>query len=219
MVGFIRSCWEYQAINITYRPLYEQWCDSCTTSCIPSQHTWPNNPSNAGSGWIQGMDPKELGEPVSEWSATQQYVQTFCFNSQNTSQSPIPNQLNLTWCGLELWTELTFVASPFLSGNDVSLFESQQLDECNNNVQDDDDDLVVLPSAPHSKTSSNSSSPSPSLRSSPSSSPLSPSSTSSTSSSSDAVSFAASSWWLKKCFGETIKPSILFSSGLWWHAV
>ncbi|XP_029282945.1 LOW QUALITY PROTEIN: terminal nucleotidyltransferase 4B [Cottoperca gobio] len=70
--------------------------------------------------------------------------------------------------------------------NDVTLFESQQLDECNNNVPDDEDDdvVVVLPS----KTSSNSSSPSPSLRSSPSSSPLSPSSTSSTSSSSDADS-------------------------------
>uniref|UniRef100_A0A8C4IJT5 Terminal nucleotidyltransferase 4B n=1 Tax=Dicentrarchus labrax TaxID=13489 RepID=A0A8C4IJT5_DICLA len=73
-----------------------------------------------------------------------------------------------------------------LNRNDVTLFESQQLDECNNNVPDDD--VVVLPSAPHSKTSSNSSSPSPSLRSSPSSSPLSPSSTSSTSSSSDADS-------------------------------
>uniref|UniRef100_A0A672ZNM0 Terminal nucleotidyltransferase 4B n=1 Tax=Sphaeramia orbicularis TaxID=375764 RepID=A0A672ZNM0_9TELE len=72
-----------------------------------------------------------------------------------------------------------------LNRNDVTL--SQQLDECNNNVPDDDD-VVVLPSAPHSKTSSNSSSPSPSLRSSPSSSPLSPSSSSSTSSSSDAVS-------------------------------
>lgn len=68
-------------------------------------------------------------------------------------------------------------------GNDVSL--SQQLDECNNNVPDGV--AVVLPSAPHSKTSSNSSSPSQSLRSSPSSSPLSPS-TSSASSSSDAVS-------------------------------
>uniref|UniRef100_A0A8P4GNA9 Terminal nucleotidyltransferase 4A n=1 Tax=Dicentrarchus labrax TaxID=13489 RepID=A0A8P4GNA9_DICLA len=54
-----------------------------------------------------------------------------------------------------------------LNRNDVTLFESQQLDD---------------------KTSSNSSSPSPSLRSSPSSSPLSPSSTSSTSSSSDADS-------------------------------
>ncbi|XP_070757946.1 terminal nucleotidyltransferase 4B [Enoplosus armatus] len=73
-----------------------------------------------------------------------------------------------------------------LNRNDVTLFESQQLDECNNNVPDDD--VVVLPSAPHSKTSSNSSSPSPSLRSSPSSSPLSPSSTSSTASSSDADS-------------------------------
>uniref|UniRef100_A0A4W6E6V8 Terminal nucleotidyltransferase 4B n=1 Tax=Lates calcarifer TaxID=8187 RepID=A0A4W6E6V8_LATCA len=77
-----------------------------------------------------------------------------------------------------------------LNRNDVTLYESQQLDECNNNVPDDDDEDVVgvLPSAPHSKTSSNSSSPSPSLRSSPSSSLLSPSSTSSTSSSSDAVS-------------------------------
>uniref|UniRef100_A0A3P8SSB4 Terminal nucleotidyltransferase 4B n=1 Tax=Amphiprion percula TaxID=161767 RepID=A0A3P8SSB4_AMPPE len=75
-----------------------------------------------------------------------------------------------------------------LNRNDVTLFESQQLDECNNNVPNDDDDVVVLPSAPHSKTSSNSSSPSPSLRSSPSSSPLSPSSTTSTSTSSDADS-------------------------------
>lgn len=77
-----------------------------------------------------------------------------------------------------------------LNRNDVTLFESQQLDQCNNNVPDDDEDdvVVVLPSAPHSKTSSNSSSPSPSLRSSPSSSPLSPSSTSSTSTSSDADS-------------------------------
>lgn len=78
-----------------------------------------------------------------------------------------------------------------LNRNDVTLFESQQLDECNNNNvadDDDDDDVVVLPSAPHSKTSSNSSSPSPSLRSSPSSSPLSPSSTTSTSTSSDADS-------------------------------
>uniref|UniRef100_A0A672FFQ4 Terminal nucleotidyltransferase 4B n=1 Tax=Salarias fasciatus TaxID=181472 RepID=A0A672FFQ4_SALFA len=75
-----------------------------------------------------------------------------------------------------------------LNRNDVTLFESQQLDACNNNVADDDDDVVVLPSAPNSKTSSNSSSPSPSLRSSPSSSPLSPSSTSTTSTSSDAVS-------------------------------
>ncbi|KAM3626058.1 uncharacterized protein V6R79_021899 [Siganus canaliculatus] len=75
-----------------------------------------------------------------------------------------------------------------LNRNDVSLFESQQLDECNNNVPDDDDDVVVLPLAPHSKTSSNSSSPSPSLCSSPASSPLLPSSPSSTSSSSDADS-------------------------------
>ncbi|XP_053173757.1 terminal nucleotidyltransferase 4B isoform X1 [Scomber japonicus] len=70
-----------------------------------------------------------------------------------------------------------------LNRNDVTLFESQQLDECNNNVPDDD--VVVLPSAPHSKTSSNSSSPSPSLRSSPSSSPLSPSTSSSSSSDAD----------------------------------
>lgn len=77
-----------------------------------------------------------------------------------------------------------------LNRNDVTRFESQQLDQCNNNIPDDDDEdvVVVLPSAPHSKTSSNSSSPSPSLRSSPSSSPLSPSSTSSTASSSDADS-------------------------------
>ncbi|KAM7406445.1 hypothetical protein PAMP_000820 [Pampus punctatissimus] len=70
-----------------------------------------------------------------------------------------------------------------LNRNEVTLFESQQLDECNNNVPDDD--VVVLPSAPHSKTSSNSSSPSPSLRSSPSSSPLSPSTSSSSSSDAD----------------------------------
>ncbi|XP_054626822.1 terminal nucleotidyltransferase 4B [Dunckerocampus dactyliophorus] len=70
-----------------------------------------------------------------------------------------------------------------LNRNDVTL--SQQLDECNNNnvLDEDDEDVVILPSAPHSKTSSNSSSPSPSLRSSPSSSPLSPSTTTSTSSS------------------------------------
>uniref|UniRef100_A0A3Q0R1B1 Terminal nucleotidyltransferase 4A n=1 Tax=Amphilophus citrinellus TaxID=61819 RepID=A0A3Q0R1B1_AMPCI len=68
--------------------------------------------------------------------------------------------------------------------NEVTLFESQQLDERNNNVSDDDDDAVVaVPSTALSKTSSNSSSPS--LRSSPSSSPLSPSSTTSTSTSSD----------------------------------
>ncbi|KAM7423724.1 hypothetical protein PAMA_000204 [Pampus argenteus] len=70
-----------------------------------------------------------------------------------------------------------------LNRNEVTLFESQQLDECNNNVPDDD--VVVLPSAPHSKTSSNSSSPSPSLCSSPSSSPLSPSTSSSSSSDAD----------------------------------
>lgn len=71
-------------------------------------------------------------------------------------------------------------------GNDVTLLvEPQQLDECNNNVPEDDV-VVVLPPAPRSKTSSNSSSPSPSLCSSPSS-PLSQSS-STASSSSDAVS-------------------------------
>ncbi|XP_072236275.1 terminal nucleotidyltransferase 4B [Leuresthes tenuis] len=75
---------------------------------------------------------------------------------------------------------------PPLNRNDVKLFESKQLDECNNNVPDDEDVVVVLPSAPRSKTSSNTSSPS--LRSSPSSSPLSPSSTSSASTSSDADS-------------------------------
>lgn len=64
-----------------------------------------------------------------------------------------------------------------LNKNDVAL--SQQLDECNNNVPNEEEEDV----APHSKTSSNSSSPSPSRRSSPSSSPLSPSSTSSSSSS------------------------------------
>ncbi|XP_058485764.1 terminal nucleotidyltransferase 4B [Solea solea] len=75
-----------------------------------------------------------------------------------------------------------------LNRNDVTLFETQQLDECNNNVPDDDEDVVVLPLTSHSKTSSNSSSPFPSLRSSPSSSLLSPSSTTTTSSSSDADS-------------------------------
>uniref|UniRef100_A0A3Q3JXC9 Terminal nucleotidyltransferase 4B n=1 Tax=Monopterus albus TaxID=43700 RepID=A0A3Q3JXC9_MONAL len=75
-----------------------------------------------------------------------------------------------------------------LNRNDVMLLESQQLDECNNNIPDDDNIVVVLPSTPHSKSSSNSSSPSPSLHSSPSSSPLSPSPTSSTASSSDADS-------------------------------
>lgn len=66
-----------------------------------------------------------------------------------------------------------------LNKNDVAL--SQQLDECNNNVPNEEDEDA----APHSKTSSNSSSPSPSLRSSPSSSPLSPSSSSSSSSDAD----------------------------------
>ncbi|CAG5852323.1 unnamed protein product [Menidia menidia] len=74
---------------------------------------------------------------------------------------------------------------PSLNRNDVKLFESKQLDECNNNVPAHED-VAVLPSAPRSKASSNTSSPS--LRSSPSSSPLSPSSTSSASTSSDAVS-------------------------------
>uniref|UniRef100_A0A146ZLI2 Terminal nucleotidyltransferase 4A n=1 Tax=Fundulus heteroclitus TaxID=8078 RepID=A0A146ZLI2_FUNHE len=71
-----------------------------------------------------------------------------------------------------------------LNRNDVKLLESKQLDECNNNVPDDED-VVVLPSAPHSKSSSNRSSPLPSLGSSPSSSPLSPSSTSSSDADSD----------------------------------
>lgn len=122
----------------------------------------------------------------------------------------VGGQLNLTWCELEftvavlckLWTWVDLCVyicrlSVFV-GNDVSLFESQQLDECNNNIQDDDD-VVVLPSAPRSKTSSNSSSPSPSLRSSPSSSPLSPSSTSSTSSSSDVVSLAVTDLQILYC--------------------
>ncbi|KAM9765684.1 terminal nucleotidyltransferase 4B [Menidia menidia] len=74
---------------------------------------------------------------------------------------------------------------PSLNRNDVKLFESKQLDECNNNVPAHED-VAVLPSAPRSKASSNTSSPS--LRSSPSSSPLSPSSTSSASTSSDADS-------------------------------
>ncbi|XP_032416466.1 terminal nucleotidyltransferase 4B [Xiphophorus hellerii] len=71
-----------------------------------------------------------------------------------------------------------------LNRNDVKLLESKQLDECNNNFPDDED-VVVLPSAPHSKSSSNTSSPLPSLGSSPSSSPLSPSSTSSSDADSD----------------------------------
>ncbi|XP_071753481.1 terminal nucleotidyltransferase 4B [Centroberyx gerrardi] len=74
---------------------------------------------------------------------------------------------------------------PPLNRNEVTLLvEPQQLDECNNNVPDDD--VVVLPPVPRSKTSSISSSPSPSLRSS--CSPLSPSSSSTASSSSDADS-------------------------------
>ncbi|XP_038138542.1 terminal nucleotidyltransferase 4B [Cyprinodon tularosa] len=70
-----------------------------------------------------------------------------------------------------------------LNRNDVKLLESKQLDECNNNFPDNE--VVVLPSAPHSKSSSNTSSPLPSLGSSPSSSPLSPSSTSSSDADSD----------------------------------
>ncbi|MED6283522.1 Terminal nucleotidyltransferase 4A [Characodon lateralis] len=69
-----------------------------------------------------------------------------------------------------------------LNRNDVKLLDSKQLDKCNNNVPDDED-VLVLPSAPHSKSSSNTSSPLLSLGSSPST-PLSPTSTSS----SDAVS-------------------------------
>ncbi|XP_024150707.1 terminal nucleotidyltransferase 4B [Oryzias melastigma] len=71
-----------------------------------------------------------------------------------------------------------------LNKNDVKLLNPQQLDECNNNVPDDEV-VVVLPLAPRSKTFSNTSSPPASLRSSPSSSPLSPPSTSPTSTSSD----------------------------------
>lgn len=114
-----------------------------------------------------------MGEPVPERTDTKPYVHMgfqLLLNLENISQSPIS-------------PDFTF-AFGISTGNDVTLFESQQLDECNNNVPDDD--VVVLPSAPHSKTSSSSSSPSPSLRSSPSCSPLSP--TSSSSSSSDAVS-------------------------------
>lgn len=82
------------------------------------------------------------------------------------------------------WGNLSQTDMP-LNKNDVALLESQKLDECNNNLPDEDDEVVVLPAPAHSKMSSNSSSPSPSLRSSPSSSPLSPSSSSSSSSSSD----------------------------------
>ncbi|XP_057687000.1 terminal nucleotidyltransferase 4B isoform X1 [Corythoichthys intestinalis] len=86
------------------------------------------------------------------------------------------------------WGSMSQKDSP-LNRNDVTLFESQQLDQCNNNVpeeddEDDDDVVVILPT--RSKTlSSNSSSPSASLHSSPSSSPLSPSTTSSCSSDGD----------------------------------
>ncbi|XP_059368662.1 terminal nucleotidyltransferase 4B-like [Carassius carassius] len=67
------------------------------------------------------------------------------------------------------------------NANDVTLLvESEELDECNNNVSEDS---AVLPTVPRSKVSSNSSSPSPSLPSSPSSS--SPSSTASSSSDAD----------------------------------
>ncbi|XP_051920278.1 terminal nucleotidyltransferase 4B isoform X2 [Hippocampus zosterae] len=76
-----------------------------------------------------------------------------------------------------------------LNRNDVTLFESQQLDQCNNNVPDEEDDeeddvVVILPRSKNSSSNS-SSSPSPSLRSSPSLSPLSPSTTSSSSSDGD----------------------------------
>ncbi|XP_076855752.1 terminal nucleotidyltransferase 4B [Brachyhypopomus gauderio] len=70
------------------------------------------------------------------------------------------------------------------NGNDVTLLvESQELDECNNNLSDD---VVVLPPVPRSKASSNSSSPPPSSPSSQSSSPS--SSTPSSTASSDADS-------------------------------
>ncbi|XP_056134270.1 terminal nucleotidyltransferase 4B [Lampris incognitus] len=80
-------------------------------------------------------------------------------------------------------------SDPALNRNDVTLLvEPRQLDECNNNIPEDD--VVVLPPVPRGKASSSStsSSPAPSLRSSPSSSPLSPSSSSTVSSSSDADS-------------------------------
>ncbi|XP_019722325.1 terminal nucleotidyltransferase 4B isoform X1 [Hippocampus comes] len=77
-----------------------------------------------------------------------------------------------------------------LNRNDVTLFESQQLDQCNNNVPDEEDDeeddvVVILPTRSKTSSSNSSSSPSPSLRSSPSLSPLSPSTTSSSSSDGD----------------------------------
>ncbi|XP_066510512.1 terminal nucleotidyltransferase 4B-like isoform X2 [Hoplias malabaricus] len=74
------------------------------------------------------------------------------------------------------------------NGNDVThLVESQELDECNNNLSDD---VVVLPPAPRSKASSNSSSPPPSSPSSPSSSSSpSPSSTASSDADSDGTPY------------------------------
>ncbi|XP_061670658.1 terminal nucleotidyltransferase 4B [Syngnathoides biaculeatus] len=73
-----------------------------------------------------------------------------------------------------------------LNRNDVNLFESQQLDQCNNNVPDEEDaDVVVILPTRIKTSSSNSSSPSPSLHSSPSSSPLSHSTTSSSDGDSD----------------------------------
>lgn len=92
---------------------------------------------------------------------------------------------------------------PALTGNDVKLFESKQLDERNNNVTDDEDNVVVLPSAPHSQSSSSTSSPPSSLRSSPSSSPLSPSSASS----SDAVSTCG--------YTEIIRPMTVLDNNLY----
>lgn len=35
--------------NISSNLLYKHWYNRYTFLCIPSQHTWPNNPSNAGS--------------------------------------------------------------------------------------------------------------------------------------------------------------------------
>lgn len=48
------------------------WVITTTLPPVSRQHSWPNNKSNAGSGCIQGMDPKELGKAISECS--QQYV-------------------------------------------------------------------------------------------------------------------------------------------------
>ncbi|XP_077569802.1 terminal nucleotidyltransferase 4B-like [Stigmatopora nigra] len=72
-----------------------------------------------------------------------------------------------------------------LNRNEVTLFESQQLDQRNNNVPEGDEEVAVILPPRGKSPSSNSSSPSPSLRSSPSSSPLSPSTTSSCSSDGD----------------------------------